>query len=176
MWDLSSPTGTEPMPPALEGQVLTPGPQGKLQTCILYIRWQQHRVLYLWLSSLSEYLFTCGSIYMLWALPPLCKSQDYLLPPLTSPLRSICMRLIQNWAPWGNQLYAELPVLLSEISQCFQDWPLAAASVAVSFWALRVLPVSSDCFCNGLGHCSWKLSLQAPTLPILVGAPQYSFV
>ena len=81
MWDLSSPTGTEPMPPALEGQVLTPGPQGKLQTCILYIRWQQHRVLYLWLSSLSEYLFTCGSIYMLWALPPLCKSQDYLLPP-----------------------------------------------------------------------------------------------
>ena len=26
MWDLSSPTGTEPMPPALEGRVLTTGP------------------------------------------------------------------------------------------------------------------------------------------------------
>ena len=29
MWDLSSPAGIEPVPPALEGEVLTTGPPGK---------------------------------------------------------------------------------------------------------------------------------------------------
>ena len=34
MWDLNSPPGIEPSPPALEGEVLTTGPPGKFPLCI----------------------------------------------------------------------------------------------------------------------------------------------
>ena len=39
MWDLSTPTGIEPVPPALEGKVSTTGPPGKSLPCLLTWAW-----------------------------------------------------------------------------------------------------------------------------------------
>ena len=67
MWDVSSPTGTEPMPPALEGRVLTTLQSvGKISnSCILYISWQQYHVCYTcgcphyWNTFLHMEVFPC---------------------------------------------------------------------------------------------------------------------
>ena len=54
IWDISSPTGIEPMSPALEGEFLTTGHQGTFTS--------QELCLYYWSSEITQFTGSCWHI------------------------------------------------------------------------------------------------------------------